>query len=285
MSLRVEGAAEWRWAGQPLCRRYVVARFNTLSVQASIGNDTQNLAVRWASGYLRDLESELIGVWTCNKPAIGLAGMVAAGDPPWTVPASQTWCDALVDLRRRGVERVQFVIGDDLLRFREELRAALPGATALPSFAELLERSWSQAAARHRAGLQQCLTEILQSASGLHARELLGAAESGPWGAKYPEILEDWRLALEQGWVLWTLPPALRRAVLSGDGAAAALNRSLRKAVARHGCFADVDEAHAFVVAALARAERRLQASRANAVTEHNHHREGFRPRMDALGV
>lgn len=285
MNLRVEGAAEWRWAGRPLCRRYVVARFNTLSVQVSVRSDPQNLAVRWASGYLRDLESEIMGVWACTMPAIVPVGVVAAGDPPWTDPASQTWCDALVDLRRRGVERVQFVIGDELLSFREELRVALPGATALPSFAELLERSLSQAAARHRSGVRRCLTEILESASGLHARELLGAAESGSWGAKYPETLEDWRLALEQGWVLWTLPPALRRVVLSGDGAAAALNRSLRKAIAGHGCFADVDEAQAFVVAALARAERRLEASHAGAVTEHNHHREDFQPRMDALVV
>ncbi|NUZ08960.1 transposase [Piscinibacter koreensis] len=254
-------------ASLPLCRRYQVLCANVAQLHVRCYGTHVPHDARWIIGVTALAEREILGAWI-SRDAV-----------------SNSWSLELQELRRRGVERVELAATGDLRSLREGLRTSFPGATALPSFAERLEGSLSQVAARHRSGAQQCLTEILQSASGLHARELLGAAESGPWGAKYPEILEDWRLALEQGWVLWTLPPALRRAVLSGDGAAAALNRSLRKAVARHGCFADVDEAHAFVVAALARAERRLQASRANAVTEHNHHREGFRPRMDALGV
>lgn len=223
--------------------------------------------VHWMLGQHRQADTETLAVW-----------VTAESERP-------DWKAVLVELKERGVERVAFALSGDLMGFREGLRARFPAALGLPSFAQLIDRSVLAAASRHQASVDACLRRIMQAGSISAASSALTEFESSRWGAHYPSLIADWRLALEQGWALWTLPPALRRAVLSGDGAAAALNRSLRKAVARHGCFADVDEAHAFVVAALARAERRLEASHAGTVTEHNHHREGFRPRMAGVGV
>lgn len=261
-----ESACSRPWPGQLLCRRYIAVYFNQVTAALVVKQEPPAVQ-HWAFGLFTDGESEVLGTW-----------LQGALDP---VP----WPGQFDDLKERGVERVTFALSGDLMGFREGLRARFPGALGLPSFVQLIDRSVAAVALRHQASVDDGLRRIMHAGSIPEASAALTEFESSRWGAHYPKLILDWRLALEQGWVLWTLPPALRRAVLSGDGAAAALNRSLRKAVARHGCFADVDEAHAFVVAALARAERRLEASRASAVTEHNHHREGFRPRMDALGV
>jgi len=254
------------WSAHLLCRHYVAVHFSQVSLAR--GNDVEREPVQhWAFGVLSDGQSEELGAWPQDRSG------------------AMNWLRVFGDLKVRGVERIRFALSGDLASFREDLRAAFPGATALPSFAQLLDRSVSQVAARHRVPIATRLRKIVEAGSGQEARAVLAGFEASPWGARYPALVADWRMALEQGWALWTMSPALRREVLSGDGAAAVLNRSLRKAVARHGCFADMEAAHAFVVASLTRAERRLEASHAGAVTEHNHHREGFRPRMNALGV
>lgn len=289
MRLPVQEHATRLASGPPLCRRYVVARFDQVSVRVSVDGATQNAAVQWAIGYLRCLEGEVIGAWVYTRldvpPDQATGGPGTVEDHPEAEKSQQAWCHVFDDMKHRGAERVRFAVGDDISTFREWLRTRFPGATALPSFADLFEHSLSRVAARHRARVREFLLDILGCPSGLQARQVLGTVEAGQWGAKYPGLLADWRLALEQGWALWTLAPTLRRELLLGDGAAAALSRSLRKAVARRGCFANVDEALEFVLAALARAERRLDASLAGAAAEHHHHRGGFRPRIGVVGV
>lgn len=223
--------------------------------------------VHWMVGNLRQAESETLAVWMTDE----------SERPDWQA--------VLLELKDRGVERIRFAFSGDLLNFREDLRARFPGATALPSLAQLLDRSVSQVAARHRAPVAEWLRGIIETESGLEARASLAEFESSRWGARYPALVADWRIALEQGWALWSLAPTLRREVLSGDGKAAALNRSLRKAVDRLGGFADAGEASAFVKAVLAREQRRLDSAPVAGATEHKHHREGIGSRMSALGV
>jgi putative transposase len=254
------------WSAYLLCRRYVAVYFSQVSLAG--GSDVEREPVQhWAFGVLSDGQSEALGAWPQDRSG------------------AMNWLRVFDDLKDRGVERIRFALSGDLASFREELHAAFPRATALPSFAQLLDRSVSQVASRHRALMATRLREIVEADSGQEARAVLAEFAVGPWGERYPALVADWRIALEQGWALWTVPLTLRRGVLSSDGAAAAMNRSLRKAVARRGCFADADEALRFVATALGRAGRLLDASRSGAVTEHNHHREGFRPRMDVLGV
>lgn len=223
--------------------------------------------VHWMVGNLRQAEAETLAVWVTDESE-------------WL-----DWKEVLLDLKDRGVERIRFALSGDLTNFREDLRARFPGATALPSFAQLLDRSVSQVATRHRDPVAEQLRAVIEAESGPEALASLSAFQSSRWGARYTGLVADWRSALEQGWALWSLTPALRREVLSGDGKAAALNRSLRKTVDRHGSFADAGEASAFIHAVLAREQRRLQSAPVAGNTEHKHHRQGFGSRMSALGV
>lgn len=223
--------------------------------------------VHWVVGNLSRDESEVLGVWARTEPA----------RPDWKA--------ALVELQHRGVERIRLALHSDLAGFREDLRARFPGATALPSFAQLLDRSVSQVAARHRSPVAERLRAIIETESGPEARAALAAFESSRWGVRYPALVADWRIALEQGSALWSLAPALQREVLSGDGKAAALNRSLRKAVDRRGGFADAGAAAGFVRAVLAREQQRMEGVPVAGATEHQRRREDFGFRMLALGI
>jgi putative transposase len=259
-------ASATRCSGYLLCRRYVTVHFHQVSIAWK--EDAERGPVQhWAFGVLSDGQSEALGTWPQDRSG------------------AMSWRRACDDLKDRGVERIRFALSGELTNFREDLRARFPGATALPSFAHLLDRSVSQVAARHRAPVSERLRAVIETESGLEARASLAAFESSRWGVRYPALVADWRIALEQGWALWSLAPTLRREVLSGDGRAAALNRSLRKAVDRHGGFADAGEASAFIHAVLAREQRRLESAPVAGATEHQHHREGFGSRMSALGV
>ena len=254
------------WSSFLLCRRYIAVYFNHVPIAAPTQAERQPV-LYWALGVLRDGESEALGAW------------------PQDPQGAMNWHQILGELKDRGVERIRLALHSDLAGFREDLRARFPGATALPSLAQLLDRSVSQVAARHRSPVAERLRAIIETESGPEARAALAAFESSRWGVRYPVLVADWRIALEQGWALWSLAPALRREVLSGDGKAAALNRSLRKAVDRRGGFADAGAAAVFVRAVLAREQQRMEGVPVAAATEHQRRRGDFGFRMLALGI
>lgn len=237
------------WSGNLLCRRYVAVYFNQVPIAATVEAELRPVQ-HWAVGVHRGGESEALGTW------------------PHGPYGAMNWRRALGELKDRGVERVRFAFTRDLAGFREDLRAMFPSATALPSFADLIDHSVSQVEARHRAPVSEQLRAIVETESGQEAQTLLDEFESSRLGTRYPALVAEWRRALEQGWALWSLTPGLRREVLSGDGKAAEFNQSLRKAIHRRGGFADADAAAAFVGAMLAREQRRLEGARVGCATE-----------------
>jgi|WetSurMetagenome_2_1015567.scaffolds.fasta_scaffold20788_3 putative transposase len=285
--MRTEIKHERTRSGLPLCRGYMAVIFETVAVMVQRSSGSMNMGVHWAIGHTHDHESEVLGVW--NRPNADLPELIGKSNTlgvlATPMPDQGAWRAAFDDLRDRGLERIRVALSTDLVNVREDLRGRFPGATALPSFAQLLERSTSRVAARHRAPVGECLRAIINAESGLAARAALAEFESSRWGASYPALVADWRLALEQGWALWSLALPLRRVVLSSDGVAAALNRSLCKAVGRHGSFAGAEAAASFVKAALAREQRRLDEAQVAEAAEHNHHREGSGSTIAVLGI
>jgi transposase-like protein len=254
-----------RWRKHLLCRRYGAVHLSSVSFPTPEGGASSEPIVAWAIGFAEDYESEVLGAW-------------AAG-------ASSPWGSALDDLALRGVERIELAVVEPGAHLPEELQARFPRAVAVPSFGELLTRSISMVPARHREVVRAELATVLEATSDVEARSRLQAVEQGRWCSGYRELMSEWRSAVERGRRLWTLPPALRSELLSGDGTVAAVSQSLRRSVARHGPFSDQDSALAFVRQALDKSIRRIALRSDAAVTEHNHHRVGFSPRMAALGV
>ncbi|MCC9596431.1 MULTISPECIES: transposase [unclassified Rubrivivax] len=236
-------SAPWQ---ELLCRSYVAVFFHGAEHLGKDG-DSWPPVLSWAFGALGNGDAAVIGMW-------------AEGASCETV-----WFRALADLKARGLERIRFAVTDDPTAFGEDLQTQFPGALSLPSFAGLLDRSVRQVQPRDRAPVKNHLLAILQAGSSQAAQQSFSEFESSCSAARYPALVTDWRLARDQGRLLWSLAPTLRREVLRGDARATSLQLSVGKALARHGGFADPSAALSFVQTALARAQRRFDAARSTA--------------------
>jgi transposase-like protein len=255
-------SAPWQ---ELLCRRYVAVFFCGAEPPGKDGSPWPP-ALSWAVGALGNGEVAVIGV-----RAEGASGVTV-------------WSRAFADLKARGLERIRFAVANDLTAFGEDLQTQFPGASPLPSFARLLDRSVRQVQPRDRAPVKEHLLAILQASSNQAVLQSLAEFESSRWAARYPALVTHWRLALDQGGPLWSLEPTLRREVLRGDARATSLHLSVGKALARHGGFADPGAALSFVQAVLVRARRRFDAAESTATSAHRPLREGSPFRGVALG-
>lgn len=251
----------------PLCRSYFAVHFDNVPLLPSARGAQASGELHWMFGSAPDEESEVFGAWVKAESR------------------GTDWRAVLDTLKNRGVERIRFAISGDLTNFREDLRARFPGALALPSFARLLDRSVSLVAARHRAPVGQRLRDIVRAESGLGAQGVLAEFASSRWGDRYPAIAADWRIALEQGWALWSMTPTRRQQVLFGDARAFAMNRLLRKALDRHGGFSDGEAAASYARVTLSRALSRLDGSQVVGSAEHNYQHERSSSKIVALGI
>ncbi|EGJ12175.1 transposase, mutator type [Rubrivivax benzoatilyticus JA2 = ATCC BAA-35] len=229
-----------------LCRSYVAAYVHCAPVHHLLYGGDRCGAVHWWIGSRRD-GSEILGIWLAPESG------------------RQACRQILADICHRGLERIRFAVTDNPTAFGEELRTQFPGTSPLPSFATLLDRSVRQVQPRDRAPVKNHLVAILQAGSSQAAQQSISAFESSRWAARYPALVTDWRLALDQGRLLWSLAPTLRREVLRGDARATSLHLSVGRALARHGGVADPSAAPSFVQTALARAQRRFDAARSTA--------------------
>ncbi|MBZ8139700.1 hypothetical protein CLD22_07270 [Rubrivivax gelatinosus] len=248
-----------------LCRSYFAVYVHCVPVRYLPHGGDRRGVVHWWIGSRRD-GSETLGVWLAGE----------AGQ--------QTCRQILADIRRRGLERIRFAVTDDPTAIGEDLRTQFPGTAALPSFARLLDRSVRQVQPRDRAPVKDHLLAGLQAGSNQAALHSFSEFESSIWAARYPALVTDWRLALDQGRLLWSLAPTRQREVLRGDARATSLHLSVDKALARHGGFADPGAALSFVEAALARAQRRFDAAEFTATRAHRPVQEGPPFRGVALG-
>lgn len=253
------------WREHLLCRRYAAVHLSSVGVEALDGGTSSESIVVWAVGLTEGYQSEVLGAWMAD--------------------ASSRWGPVLDDLVLRGVERIGLAVVKAGAHLHESLHSRFPGAVVLPSFGELLNRSLQLIPSRHQEAMSVRLGMVPQAETHVEALSRLQAVEHGLRCASQGELFSEWHYAMEGGRQLWSLRPALRREVLSGDGTVAAISRTLRRSVARHGSFSDQESALAFVRQAVDRALRRRALRSDEAVTEHNHHRVGFSPRMTALGV
>ena len=145
---------EKHWSGHPLCRRYLAATFDTVTLQLPDGRGAREIQVQWGIGYVDDRESEVLGVWFRSNSAATSTQITYESDPldVWVAPAFKQpiWRMVFSELRDRGVERIRFAICGDMRSVREDLRAKFPGAIAVPSFSRLIDRSVAPVATRHR---------------------------------------------------------------------------------------------------------------------------------------
>lgn len=248
---------------QLLCCQYAAVILNRVDSDGSGGAESRSIYY-WALGVLDDGRPEAVGVW------------------PWDASTSRGLCRALQEMAGRGAERIRFLIGGSESSFPEEIRDCCPGVTSVPSYTQQVERSLSTVSSNDLEPMARQLRQVMSAAFTRDAHDELESLGSSPMGKRYPDVVAAWRLTLEQGRPLFDASPPLRRAVLSGDGLAAALNRSLGRAIARRRPFTSADDAVAFVRAALERRLRAIGGSDSGAATARGRTRTALATTMSA---
>lgn len=108
----------------------------------------------------------------------------------------------------------------------------------------LIRHSLSDATRRDRKPLAAALRPIHAAASAGKAQAALDALAAGPWGVKYPSIVQRWQAAWQPLFPLFALPREVRRHAIFAVHTIE--NLHLRRMIDRHGCFAGDSAATGF---------------------------------------
>jgi len=138
-----------------------------------------------------------------------------------------------------------------------------PNAKVFASIRANLERSLSHVGPRVRGVLASELRRLVAGAPASEAEMALSDIMGGRFEARYPNLAQTWRAALEQIRPLLALPVPVRSVILSVDDAVWKLHRNLRRSVERRGSFPSRQAAVSFVSQVLRRAEHGFDAARA----------------------
>jgi len=249
------------WRVQPLCRRYLLVicerQFAHLGRQE---HGQPNLMVRWATGFLADGQSELMGVWSA-------AEMVSP--------------ELLEGLQVRGVEDVRYWANNWLSSTEHSFCSGFPLATLMQLMGQGMRRDLEGVSARDLSEASEMLESLRTSCTADAARSALARLRTTPFGAKFPAVLARWEGAVEQSKPFFALAPRLQRFMLAADSVAGRLSRVSRRALTAHGPFVDADSAASFLREVLGRAERDLErkADAAAVSGERVGHRSASPPR------
>jgi hypothetical protein len=152
------------WQSIPLCRRYCLVRFETLSVQTSKDGVASSGTVLWAIGFLSGTEHEVLGAW------------------PVSESTTTRWGEVFADLQLRGVEWIGSVVGVEPTMGaaalpREDSRAVSLG-TAQPAACLRAEvsRRWGAADPRCRTPMRESLRQQIVPASESAAQRMQSRA-------------------------------------------------------------------------------------------------------------
>lgn len=223
----------------PLCRSYLLAMFDDLFVDAHEDGASRRWRFRWAIGVLADGQQEMLGMWHDSTSK------------------DVNRQDASNDLVRRGVERIQCIAGFDP-NTEPGIRRSYPSSKFLTSIGQFLRKVEADLTERDRVAVSDLAAELYAAETLYRARALVGNFAAGPVGEKYPVARDRWSCDLEQLAPIHNLSPGLRRRLRETDSAVQHVNRNLRRATARRGCFSCLSAATSFIEQTLVRTERSL---------------------------
>jgi len=227
------------WVPMALCRDYLSAQFEAQHVRVREPDGTErDQALNWAVGVPANGDWEALGAW-----------------PGATVGCAR-WRGVWEDLESRGVDKISLVRAANL-----DARTLCPGTKVLPPIWRILGQGGGPDAADVGV-LRAEARRAVREASGVRAARI--SLERLPVWARAGRaavLSPDWPAVLEQFRPFYALRPHRRALVCAADEYLESLGLSLRRAVARHGPFADLAAAVSFVAQTISRDELRLKFS------------------------
>ncbi|MGP8441538.1 IS256 family transposase [Burkholderia vietnamiensis] len=211
------------WQSRPLETMYPVVFFDALRVKIRDDGVVSNKAVYLALGIQADGQRDVLGLWIEQTEG------------------AKFWLKVFNELKTRGCQDILIAVVDGLKGLAEAISAAYPRTTVQTCIVHLIRNSLEYASYKDRKALAAALRPIYAAASEEAARQALQDFADGPWGAKYPTIVQSWQRAWEHVVPFYVFPPEIRRVVYTTN-AIESLNMQLRKIIKTRGHFPN-DEA------------------------------------------
>ena len=211
------------WQNRPLEPMYPVVFFDALRVKIRDDGVVSNKAVYLALGIQADGQRDVLGLWIEQSEG------------------AKFWLKVFNELKTRGCQDILIAVVDGLKGLTEAISAAYPRTTVQTCIVHLIRNSLEYASYKDRKALATALRPIYAAASEEAARQALQDFADGPWGEKYPTIVQSWQRAWEHVIPFFVFPPEIRRVVYTTN-AIESLNMQLRKIIKTRGHFPN-DEA------------------------------------------
>lgn len=211
------------WQSRPLETMYPVVFFDALRVKIRDDGVVSNKAVYLALGIQADGQRDVLGLWIEQTEG------------------AKFWLKVFNELKTRGCQDILIAVVDGLKGLAEAISAAYPRTTVQTCIVHLIRNSLEYASYKDRKALAAALRPIYAAASEEAARQALQDFADGPWGAKYPTIVQSWQRAWEHVIPFFVFPPEIRRVVYTTN-TIESLNMQLRKIIKTRGHFPN-DEA------------------------------------------
>jgi transposase-like protein len=206
------------WQNRPLEPMYPVIFFDALRVKIREDAVVRNKAVYLALGVLPDGTRDVLGIWIEQTEG------------------AKFWLKVFNELKTRGVEDLLIAVVDGLKGLAEAIETAFPKTTVQTCIVHLIRSSLDYTSYKERKPVAAALRPIYTAASAEAALEALSDFEAGPWGRKYPTIVQSWRRAWEHVIPFFAFPPEVRRIIYTTN-AIESLHMQLRKIIKTRGHF------------------------------------------------
>jgi transposase-like protein len=212
------------WQNRPLEQMYPVVFFDALRVKIRSDGGVSNKAVYLALGIQADGQRDVLGLWIEQTEG------------------AKFWLKVFNDLKTRGCQDILIAVVDGLKGLADAINTVFPKATVQTCIVHLIRNSLDYAGWKDRKLVAQALRPIYTALSQEAARDALQAFASGPWGIKYPSIVQSWTRAWEHVTPFFVFPPDIRRVIYTTN-AIESLNMQLRKIIKTRGHFPNDESA------------------------------------------
>lgn len=212
------------WQSRPLEQIYPVVFFDALRVKIRSDGGVTNKAVYLALGIQADGQRDVLGLWIEQTEG------------------AKFWLKVFNDLKTRGCHDILIAVVDGLKGLADAINTVFPKTTVQTCIVHLIRNSLDYAGWKDRKPVAQALRPIYTAVSEAAATEELDAFAKGPWGLKYPSIVQSWTRAWEHVTPFFVFPPDIRRVIYTTN-AIESLNMQLRKIIKTRGHFPNDESA------------------------------------------
>ncbi len=180
-----------KWKNRPLGRRYPVIFVDGTYFPIKRGSVSKEV-IYVAVGIREDGRREILAY------EIGGEGESAS-----------VWKELLRQIKERGVEEVEIIVGDGLVGLKEAIAQVYPGSRYQHCILHAVRNTLAKVKVRDRSEIARELKEIYKASSMEKALKMLKRF-AGKWGKKYPGVVKWWEERAEELLAFMEFPEEIR---------------------------------------------------------------------------